>query len=301
MMGRGGAGFLYVLDVDEPLPGRSRVRAWRPPVPGIAEVFHARIADYAYPRHCHDTWTVLIVDAGAIRYDLDSRRCGAAGSTVAVLPPGVIHDGRPADGAAGFCKRNLYLDPDFLPATLVGAAVDRTGLDDPELRAALADLHVRLAAGHGPLDGEARLALIGERIAAHLAPRTTAALRPPEHAVADRLRQLLDAHLTESFTLRAAAAELDRSVPHLVRSFTRAFAVSPHAYVIGRRIELARGRLLAGARPADVAAELGFVDQAHLTRHFRRHVSTTPGRYARSRARPDVPQPPKIGATSILL
>lgn len=73
------------IEVDEPLPGHCQVQAWRPAVPGISEVFHARIADYAYPPHCHDTWTVLIVDAGAIRYDLDTRRCGASGDTVAAF------------------------------------------------------------------------------------------------------------------------------------------------------------------------------------------------------------------------
>ncbi|WP_252441452.1 helix-turn-helix domain-containing protein [Pseudonocardia humida] len=269
--------------MDEPLPGRCRVRAWRPAVPGIAEVFHARIVDYAYPLHVHDTWTVLIVDDGAIAYDLDRRSCGASLGTVAVLPPGVVHNGKPAPGtAAGFRKRNLYLEPSFLPAALVGPAVDRTTVDDPALRAALAALHDALAAGVGPLDAEARLALIGERIAGHLAPRTAAARRP-ESPVADRLRDLLDARLTDPLPLREAAALLDRSVPHLVRSFTRRHGLSPHAYVLGRRVEAARTRLLAGARPADVAVELGFHDQAHLTRHFRRHTSTTPGRYARGR------------------
>jgi AraC-like DNA-binding protein len=273
---------LYVLDVDEPLPGRCRVAAWRPPVPGIAEVFHARIVDYAYPLHVHDTWTVLIVDDGAIDYDLDRRPRGASPRTVAVLPPGVVHNGKPAAGAAaGFHKRNLYLEPSFLPTSLVGPAVDRTTVDDPALRGALAALHDDLVAGVEPLDGEARLALIGERIAGHLAPRTVVERRGPERTVADRLRDLLDAHLTEGLALGEAAALLDRSVPHLVRSFRRHHGLSPHAYVLGRRIEVARSLLLAGGRPADVAVEVGFHDQAHLTRHFRRHTATTPGRYAR--------------------
>lgn len=258
------------------------MEAWRPRVPGIAEVFHARIVDYSYPLHCHDTWTVLILDAGAISYDLDSRHRDASGQAVTVLPPGVVHDGRPADGAPGFRKRNLYLEPAFLPDALIGPAVDRANLHDPPLRAALATLHDALALDEGPLDGESRLALIGERIAAHLAPRTAAPPRAPEGAVADRLRQLLDARLTENVSLRDAGAFLDRSVPHLVRSFTRTYGVSPHAYVIGKRIEAARAELLAGARPAAVAADLGFHDQAHFTRHFRRHTSVTPARYARS-------------------
>ena len=40
--------------------------------------------------------------------------------------------------------------------------------------------------------------------------------------------------------------------------------------------------LLAGHRPAEVAVEVGFHDQAHLTRHFKRMLGVTPGAYAAS-------------------
>jgi AraC-like DNA-binding protein len=121
--------------------------------------------------------------------------------------------------------------------------------------------------------------LIGERIGAHLdGPRP--APPGPERGIAHRLRALLDEHTTEPITLREAAAVLDRSVPHLVRSFTRQFGVSPHAYVIGRRIDAARRQLLRGTRPAEVATAVGFFDQAHFTRHFKRHTSVTPARFA---------------------
>ena len=275
---------LYDFDVGEQIPGRCTIEAWVPPVPAITEVFHAHIVDWAYPPHCHDTWAVLIVDDGAISYDLDTRPRGAARRTVTILPPGVVHDGRPAPGAAGFRKRELYLRADFLPAALTGAAVDRSNIADTRLWTALAGLHDCLARGAEPLDAEERLAMAGERIAAHL----TAAARPvpePERPIARQLRLLLDEHIVAPITLEAAAAELDRSVPHLVRSFTRQFGVSPHAYVIGRRIDAARRDLLRGARPADVAAAVGFCDQAHFTRHFKRHTSMTPARFARSRAR----------------
>jgi hypothetical protein len=96
--------------MDSESPGRCHVEAWTPQVPGIREVFHAHLVDYAYPPHCHETWAVLIVDDGAIHYELDRRRCGAVGQTVTILPPGVAHDGRPAPGASGFRKRELYLD-----------------------------------------------------------------------------------------------------------------------------------------------------------------------------------------------
>jgi len=37
-------------------------------VPGIREVFHAHLVDYAYPSHCHETWAVLIVDGATARF-----------------------------------------------------------------------------------------------------------------------------------------------------------------------------------------------------------------------------------------
>ena len=262
------------------------MEAWVPGIPGIREVFHARMLDYAYPPHCHDTWAILIVDDGAITYDLDRRERFAAGQTVTILPPGVPHDGRPAPGAEGFRKREFYLDETLLPGGLTGAAVDRASLSDGPLRAALARLHDHLVLD-GPdlaLGAEAGISLVAERITGHLAgrPRSPA---PPSGAVARRLREFLDSRVRDDVRLADAAALLDRSVPHLVRSFTREFGLSPYAYVLGRRIDAARGLLLQGGAPAEVAAAAGFYDQAHFTRHFERHTSVTPAAYARSHAR----------------
>jgi hypothetical protein len=79
------------------------VRAWKPEVPGIHEVFHARFVDHAYPAHTHDAWTVFTLDEGSIAYDLERRRRGVEGSKVTLLPPHIVHDGRPAGrpGALG--------------------------------------------------------------------------------------------------------------------------------------------------------------------------------------------------------
>ena len=278
--------------MSEPLPDPCEVVAWRPAVPGISEVFHARIADYRYPKHSHDTWTVLIVDTGALGYDIDTHHHGAVGESVSILPPGVTHNGYPAQRSGSFRKRNLYLDSTFLPEDLVGHAVDASTFHDPSLRAAISTLHDRLTApppsGGLPgapdlLDVEARLALIAERFRSRLQQRPPAGL-DPEPAIADHLRQYLDGHITDPVTLDQAARLLGRSVPHLVRSFTKRWGIPPHAYVVGKRIEAARGLLLQGVPAARVAVDVGFHDQAHLTRHFKRHVPATPARYAASAA-----------------
>jgi AraC-like DNA-binding protein len=257
------------------------VRAWAPGVPGIVEVFHARFTDHAYPEHTHDTWTLLVVDEGAIRYDLDRHEHGALRSAVTLLPPHVAHTGRAAT-PQGFRKRVLYLDTGVLDESLTGVAVDTPSVPDALLRTRIHQLHQALTEPGAALEAESRLALIGDRIRTHLhAPGAPPA---PDRLAAD-LRDLLDTHAVDGLTLREAAAVLYAHPAHLVRRFTRAYGLPPHRYLTGRRVEAARRLLLDGAPPADVAVAVGFHDQAHLHRHFTRLVGTTPGRFAQ-RPRP---------------
>lgn len=252
------------------------ITAWHPRVAGIQEVFHARFTTHAYPSHTHDNWTLLIVDAGAVRYDLDRHDHGATSDAVTLLPPGVPHDGRSPDP---FRKRVLYLDRTVLGEHLVGAAVDHPTLADPPLRRRIHQLHQVLAARTEDLEAASRLAFVAERLAGHLRPAR------PEHpraGVAHRLRDLLDAHLAEGLRLDDAATTLGVHPASLVRAFSREFGIPPHRYLTGRRLELARGYLLDGHPPAEAATRAGFYDQAHLTRHFTRLLGVGPARYVGS-------------------
>jgi AraC-like DNA-binding protein len=265
-------------------PGPEWVRAWKPVVAGVHEVFHAHFVDYAYPPHVHDAWTVFIVDDGWIRYDLEARHRGAGGELVTVLPPNVVHDGR-AGGGHGFRKRVLYLTTDVLDGRLGGHAVDRPDVGEPALRDAVHALHRALAAPDDALEAEARLALVTDHLRAHLEGHPTGARDRLAGPLAGELRDLLDGRLFERVTLAQAGRDLGASPSHLVRTFTRRFGIAPHQYVMARRIDAARKRLLDGEPVAQVAAGVGFYDQAHFTRQFRRHVGTPPGRYAISAAR----------------
>lgn len=250
--------------------------AWRPAVPGVAEVFHATFTDHAYPAHTHDTWTLLIVDTGLVSFDLDRHAHGATPTLVTLLPPHVPHDGRAAS-PAGFRKRVLYLDTAVLGPDLVGRAVDAPGMRDPALRDRISRLHAALSVPGEALQAESRLALVADRLRRHLDRRP----RPPAGpgGLAHRLRDLLDASVPHGLSLADAGTRLGASPASLVRAFTRTYGLPPHRYLTGRRVDLARHLLLDGAPPAEVATRAGFYDQSHLTRHFTRMLGTTPTRY----------------------
>ncbi|MEK8141988.1 AraC family ligand binding domain-containing protein [Streptomyces sp. M10(2022)] len=89
------------------MAARPEITAWCPQVEGIEEVFHAHFADHAYPMHTHDAWTLLIVDEGIVRYDLDRHEHGAPSSVVTLLPARTAQ--RRCGDTEGFRKRVLYL------------------------------------------------------------------------------------------------------------------------------------------------------------------------------------------------
>ncbi|MBX7549576.1 AraC family transcriptional regulator [Streptomyces sp. NPDC004232] len=257
---------------------RQEVSAWRPRVPGVVEVFHAHFTEYAYPMHVHDAWTLLIVDDGAVRYDLDRHEHGTPLDTVSLLPPHVAHNGSPAT-PDGFRKRVVYLDSTLLGEDLIGAAVDTPDLRDPVLRQRVGRLHSALARPGDELEAESRLTLVGERLRDHLRRRTDVPPYRPDPVLARRLRELLDARVVDGIRLEEAARSLHAHPAHLVRAFSGAYGIAPHQYLMSRRVGRARRLLLDGLAPVEVAAVTGFFDQAHLTRHFRRLVGVTPGRY----------------------
>ena len=255
------------------------MRAWRPAVPGVVEVLHARMTSHVYPMHTHQAWTLLIVDDGAIRYDLHRHEHGAPHQAVTLLPPQVPHNGRAAT-LSGFRKRVVYLDLTQLPDGFIGRAVDRPVLFDPALRGRIHQLHRALGQPGAELEAESRLAFVAERLRWHLSGHAESAPAGNGADVAHRLRELIDARFRENVTLRQASAEIHSHPAHLVRMFSREFGISPHQYLAGRRIDLARGLLLDGMPPSLAAAAAGFFDQSHLNRSFRRVIGTTPGRYA---------------------
>ncbi|WP_240983034.1 AraC family transcriptional regulator [Streptomyces sp. S3(2020)] len=259
---------------------RQTVSAWRPAVPGVVEVFHAHFTGYEYPMHVHDAWTLLIVDDGAVRYDLDRHEHGTPHDTVSLLPPHVPHNGSPVT-PDGFRKRVVYLDTSLLGEDLVGSAVDTPDLRDPLLRQRVGQLHQALDRPGDELEAASRLTFIGERLTTRLRPRPVGDIARADPALARRLRELLDERVVEGISLDEAAALVHAHPAHLVRAFSTAYGIAPHQYLNSRRVDRARRLLLDGRRPGEVAAATGFFDQSHLTRHFRKLVGVTPGRYLR--------------------
>jgi AraC family transcriptional regulator len=101
---------------------------------------------------------------------------------------------------------------------------------------------------------------------------------------ARKVREYVDAHIAGRVLVLDLSAAVKLSEAHFSRMFKRTFGLSPHAFVLRRRLELAARLMLESTESlTDIALCCGFTDQAHLCNHFRRSMGESPAAWRRAR------------------
>jgi AraC-like DNA-binding protein len=261
------------------MPSLDNIRFHRFPIVGI-EAMSASTAR-SFPRHTHDQYGLGVVDAGGHASWSGRGQVEAGPGNFICVNPGEVHDGR-AIGQQPRSWRILYFDPavmeDLRTDILDGARPSFTFaapvFSDPALRGLF---EAALACNEGMACETAVLNLVA-RLGVH-ATSGSGKRRGPLACVG-RARERIEDDPAAPLTLSELAREAGLSRYQLLRAFARDLGLTPHAYIVQRRVELARRLIRAGCSLAGTAAVAGFCDQSHLTRCFRRHFGVTPNGYA---------------------
>jgi AraC-like DNA-binding protein len=127
------------------------------------------------------------------------------------------------------------------------------------------------------LHARPRLDVIGTHAMMEPAPQAHGGLSP---GAMRRVREYIEAHLSDSIDLVTLAAVAGLSIHHFARGFKQSAGVTPHHYLTQKRVERAQDMLAkTDLSLSEIAYAVGFSDQSHLARHFRQMLGITPGQF----------------------
>ncbi|WP_027182931.1 AraC family transcriptional regulator [Desulfovibrio inopinatus] len=276
----------------KPFPPSGDNAFWRDPdLPGL-EVRISRFKAITFPKHTHDSYNIGFVESGDSRVFLRGKHGAVDQSDVVFIHPGEVHACNP-QGNTAWAYRMFSFSCDLVKTCMADIGlpdVSEPGFavaacPDTLLRHHLAVLYNAMQSSGDILHKHSTLLAVISRLAT-----THAGCRPStEHAgssVLCRVRDILHDAPTTKLRLvdlaeAADAPELSRYA--LLRSFSRAFGLSPHAYQLQLRLHRAKLLLRQGVPIVQVALDTGFVDQSHFTTTFRATTGATPGQYQRGR------------------
>lgn len=241
----------------------------------------------SFARHTHADFGVGLITQGAQRSWSGRGAVEAAAGDLITVNPGEVHDGTPVGQDRSWSM--FYIATRFIDEFIVdlthGKKVHRElhhpVIADQGLSRLFLRARVAVVRSHPAYDpDEALVALLGRLFGPAPGPS-----RPADASML-RIRERIDDDPAAPHSLTVLALHSGQSRFQTLRAFSRLTGLTPHAYVIQRRLELAR-RLIGGGTPlAQAAVEAGFADQSHMHRAFVARYGYTPGQYGSAQPAP---------------
>lgn len=272
----------YTLHMNE-LDQRELAKMWRAQAFGGLELMRARFFRFKFAPHVHDETMIVVTGSGTGQPYFRGEVHRIVPGDVVALRPGEPHEGGPALNST-WRYRSFYVTSGIMArvAQELGSVPQFAGgvIHDPAAASALRAAHVALEESASELARESMLldALVN-LMKRHAAGNASPRREGDEHRAVRVVRDYLESLPKENVSLETLAREANLSPYRLCRVFRRDTGMSPHAYQILVRARHAKSLLMTGLPIAQAAAEAGFFDQAHLTRHFKRIYGVTPGQY----------------------
>lgn len=254
---------------------------------GIFFEYHQQPA-YDTPKHRYD-WYIVTINTGrpvTVETWAESQpfqRKPLLPGEISLYPASLCYRER-TDRAGEFI--DLHLDPKWFspldqPVTPTDAQLlPCLGFPDPLIRQIGLELKRELESTADRLYAESMASALAVHLLRRYALDRSSNLEPAGKLSAHKLRQVIeyiDQHLDQNLSLSTMAAVVQISPYHFARLFKRSIGLTPHQYVVQCRVERARQLLRQGQLEiAEIADRVGFANQSHLNRHFKRLTGVTP-------------------------
>jgi AraC-like DNA-binding protein len=271
---------------------REQTHFW--PNSALGASFDALTATYvthSFSRHTHEGFAIGVIERGAETFYYRGDMHIAPAGSIVVINPGELHTGQ-AVAPEGWTYRMIYPEAELLRQAASHIAARTVSVPffgnpvirDPLIFQRLRLAHLALERSAPRLEQETRLLHALTLMVRRYADGSLSSSDFPHTPDAlQRARDYIHAHYGEDISLETLAQSVYLSPYHLSRLFHERFGLPPHAYLNQVRVTQAKALLNQGYEVADVSLAVGFADQSHLTRAFKRIIGVAPGQYRKIR------------------
>lgn len=253
-------------------------------------LLNASFKHQSFSRHVHEGYCIGVIDDGAQRFFRSGANHIASEHCIILVNPDQVHDGHSAS-ENGWKYRAMYPLPKLLQwvqKEVSDKPYETSGFNQPVvsdryMAAKLRDLFSLLQYSDNTLQREsAFIQVMSELLQRHGQGNFSMPHVGHEPHAVKLLREYLDNHFSDNITTQMLSELVGLNPFYLNRLFQKHVGMPPHAYQIQQRLRMAKNMLETGHSLLNTAMACGFSDQSHLTRHFKKWLGVTPGRFQRN-------------------
>ena len=250
-------------------------------------VFKANYKNFQFRRHVHEDFSLGLMHQGTQKFYCRGKDIYVPTGHLITVNADEIHDGMSADG-------NLYhYHVIFIPQEVMQSIAEETLATKTSFyfknpvthdRELADQLHYFFRLLDNPSKDTLEIQSLFYTVVTKLiqrhgveSMRDNLSERIPE-AVNRACEYINDLALSD-ITLDDISRAAGLSRYHFLRTFNSSMGITPHAYLLQRRLHLARESIRGGAEIIDAALDCRFADQSHFSRRFKAAFGITPKQY----------------------
>lgn len=264
---------------------KSFSKFWKPAEKEDILLFKGYFDTFEYDKHAHEEYTISLIHDGNMKGFLNGFSHNFSQSTILTINPDEIHACK-TNNDLGYTYNSIYFKPSFLNNIVKEHGVKTplyfksNTLNDKNLYQKLSVLVASNELGtSSKMEFESVLVEVLEQMFRLNHFQTNLPFLGNKEVLIVQAKEFINDNYALDLSLDDIATQLDISKYHFLRMFKSHTHISPHSYLMNRRIEKAKQSLQKGTTIIDTAYNCGFTDQSHLHRRFKTIMGITPKQY----------------------
>ena len=254
---------------------------WRSPLDGL-ELFRAKNTNYSYPKHSHNAYSIGVIEAGVSVNYCRGKKQYSAKDAIILMNPEEVHTGYSDTEKSSY--RMLYLSEDMLEQNLINnqrlPSFKENVIYSPKWARTIKNIHQSFETAQSKLFYEELVFASFSQLSLEFADEPLIA-STNEHAAVKQVKDYLEDNYMHDISIDELASLTKLNRAYLMRTFQKSTALPIYSYLLQIRIRHAKNMLINGQDASQIALDLGFSDQSHFIRSFKRITGSTPFRFAK--------------------